>query len=104
MLMGSDYSGKDWIPVDPKEAVARAKRGIALPEMEAGVALLTGAGIQWEEIVGEKQRAKWDAGRKACEPDVLATFAEGWPAEWVSVLGRELPASTEVKNGGIDDS
>jgi hypothetical protein len=91
MLMGSDYSGKDWISVDPKEAVARAKRGMVLPaEMEAGVALLTGAGIQWEEIVGEKQRAKWDMGRKACEPDMLATFAEGWPAEWVSVLGCEL--------------
>ena len=90
MLMGSDYSGKDWTPVDPKEAVSRVKRGVGLPAgMEAGVALLTGAGIVWEEIVGEKQRTKWDLGRQPPEPDNLATFV-GWPADWVSVLACGL--------------
>jgi len=89
MLMGSDYSGKDWISVDPKEAMIRAKRGDCLPsEMQEGMALLTGTGILWEEIVGEKQREKWDAGLKPCEPDALRIFASagGWPVEWVNVL------------------
>lgn len=91
MLMGSDYSGKDWTSVDPKEAVARAKRSDALPsEMEHGVTLLTGSGIIWEEIVSEKQRVKWDLGRQPPEPENLAAFAVGWPADWVSVLACRL--------------
>jgi len=87
MLMGSDYSGKDWVSVDPKEAVTRAKRGASLPsEMEHGVALLTGSGIVWEDIVSEKQRAKWLLGRPVPEPENLTTFATGWPADWVRTL------------------
>jgi hypothetical protein len=92
MLMGSDYSGS-WL--GPKEAVALAKKGFAWSAvgadpsvMEQGVALLSGTGVQWEEIVSEKQRAKWDLGRPPCEAETLTAFAtsNGWPTDWVRVL------------------
>jgi hypothetical protein len=96
MLMGSDYSGAWQLSNGgPKEAIALAKRGFtweavqADPSvMEHGVALLSGKGVRWEEIVREKQRTKWDLGRPPCEPENLAAFAtaNGWPADWVYVL------------------
>ena len=94
MLMGSDYSGS-WL--GPKEAVVLAKKGFAWPAvkadpsvMEQGVALLSGEGVRWEEIVSEKQRAKWDLGRPPCEPENIAAFAtsNGWPVDWVRILAK----------------
>jgi len=96
MLMGSDYSGSWQFPNGgPKEAVALAKKSFAWSAvnatssvMEQGVALLSGVGVQWEEIVSEKQRAKWDLGRPPCEPETLTAFAtsNGWPVDWIRVL------------------
>ncbi len=94
MLMGSDYCGKGWRAVDPKEAVVLAKKGVThSATMEQGVAMLSGIGVRWEEIVSEKQRAKWDLGRPPCEPETLAAFAatNGWPADWARVLGHHVP-------------
>jgi hypothetical protein len=100
MLMGSDYSGKGWRSVEPKIAVEMARRGVewstidvsgsVCSAMERGVALLSGTGVVWEEIVGEKQRVKWNTGAPACEPDTLAILvtANSWPCDWCEVLGQ----------------
>jgi len=102
MLMGSDYSGRSWKSVEPKDAVALAQKGVDWTSidvsgsiclaMEQGVALLRGVGVRWEEIVSENQRAKWALGQPPCEPETLATFASAnsWPADWVTVLGKRL--------------
>ena len=92
MMMGSDYSCKDWTPVDPAAAIAWAKKNVdwavvdSTGAMQQGVALLNGDGVLWEEIVNEKQRLKWDTGRKPCEPETLLTIAVGWPAARVTTL------------------
>jgi flap endonuclease-1 len=85
VLMGSDYAGKDWVSVAPKEAIARALAGVDDP----AVGLLCGEGVVWEEIVSEKQRAKWDAGVPAREPETLVALASAnsWPRDWCTVLG-----------------
>ena len=96
MLMGSDYSCKGWQSMDPKDAVASAKKGVHWASvdptgvMEQGVALLTGAEARWEELVGDKQRAKWDLGAPSCEPDNIAAAAKihGWPMDWIGVLSH----------------
>jgi len=97
MLMGSDYSAKGWSSIEPKAAVEIARRGFDWASfssdcavMEQGVALLNGYGVKWEDIVSEKQRAKWDAGRPPCEPATLTALASehGWPADWVAVLSK----------------
>ena len=99
MLMGSDYSGKGWRSMEPKAAIEMARSGVQWAEidisgsvcsvMERGVALLLGSGIQWEDIIGERQRAKWLLGQPTREPDTIATLAKshGWPVDWVPVLG-----------------
>ena len=94
MLMGSDYSGKGWKPMDPVQAVEKARAGVDWDSygeaMTTGVALLRGEGVEWEAIVSEKQRAKWDLGPPPCEPEnvAAATTKHGWPTDWVSVLSH----------------
>jgi len=99
MLMGSDYSGRGWRTVEPKVAVEMARRGVdwstidvsgsVCSAMERGVALLSGAGVIWEDIVSEKQRAKWLLGRPLREPETVRSLAtaNGWPMDWCMVLG-----------------
>ena len=99
MLMGSDYSGKGWRTVEPRLAVETARRGVdwstidvsgsVCSAMERGVAILSGAGVVWEDIVGEKQREKWSLGRPMREPDTIAVLANanGWPMDWCYILG-----------------
>lgn len=94
MLMGSDYSGKEWKPIDPVQAVDKARVGVDWDSygetMAAGVALLRGEGVNWEAIVSEKQRAKWDLGPPPCEPENVAIAAAkyGWPTDWAGVLSH----------------
>jgi len=99
MLMGSDYSGKGWRSVEPKVAIEMARRGVqwstidvsgsVCSAMERGSALLMGVGVQWEEIIGERQRAKWLQGVPKREPETIATLAKahGWPMDWIPLLG-----------------
>jgi hypothetical protein len=97
MLMGSDYSGKDWVSVEPRVAVERVRAGVNWAALDASGALLAGArmlrgdGLVWEEIVAERQREKWAVGLaspKAREFDNLATICvnQGWPVEWLRIL------------------
>lgn len=88
MLMGCDYSGKDWKSVEPKEAVILAKKGVNVEGQ--GSSLLRGEGVTWEVIVSEKQRAKWSVGPPPCEPENvdLAARTYQWPADWIPILSK----------------
>ena len=96
MLMGSDYSGKDWISVEPRVAVERARAGVDWATVDPSGALLVGArmlrgdGLVWEEIVSERQREKWAATPQR-EFDNLAMTCvnQGWPVEWLRILTFE---------------
>lgn len=96
MLMGSDYSGKDWVSVEPRVAVERARAGIDWAAVDpngtlaVGVRLLRGDGLVWEEIVAERQREKWVAIPVREFDNLAATcVAQGWPAEWLRILTFE---------------
>lgn len=94
MLMGSDYSGKDWISIEPRLAIERARAGvdwhIADPngsQLE-GASMLRGEGLVWEEIVMERQREKWMTGVPAREFDTLTMtcVTQNWPVEWLRIM------------------
>jgi hypothetical protein len=99
VLMGSDYTGKAWRSIEPRMAVEAAARGVIWTALDVSgevsdalvesARLLRGEGVTWEGILTAKQRAKWDAGRPAVEPDVIKAMAEKsrWPADWVTTLG-----------------
>jgi hypothetical protein len=99
MMMGSDYSGKDWTPIDVNRAIQMARKQTpAWADVSGGDALATGAallrgdGVQWETIVSEYQRKKWDAGAPPVEPAALAATcsAQGFPTEWYDVLVKPV--------------
>jgi hypothetical protein len=97
MLMGSDYSGKSWKPMEPMLAIEKARAGVdwtAYDEtIREGVTLLSGEGVDWEAIVSEKQRTKWELGPPSCEPEnvMAAAVTHGWPTDWSSVLSSPHP-------------
>jgi hypothetical protein len=93
MLMGADYSaglgGRHYAPMVAVETARRGVWDVSGAEFDAGAAMLRGDGAKWEELLVESQRAKWEAGAPAREPAGIAVLAEreGWPAEWVALLG-----------------
>lgn len=95
VLMGSDYSCKGWQPMDPRVAIPAARTGVIWGDidpsgvMKQGRDILLGTGVTWNDIVSEKQRAKWDLGAPPFEPDNLATLVatHRWPASWSAILG-----------------
>ena len=97
MLMGSDYSCKGWQPMDPRVAIPAAHTGINWDEidptgvMKQGRDLLMGTNITWNDIVSEKQRAKWSQGAPSVEPANLAALVatHKWPASWSTILGTK---------------
>ena len=99
MLMGSDYSGRGWKSVEPAQAVALARRGIEWSVMdisgarfsdlmERGVDMLMGSTVRWNDLLSEKQMAKWTSGAQPYELQNLAAavVANGWPAVWLTAL------------------
>jgi hypothetical protein len=102
MLMGSDYSGKGWHSMPPAAAVDAARRGVdwrvidvsgtVCDTMARGARLLRGEGVSWAAMLGEKQIEKWAAGPPAREPEGLIAIgaAQGWPADWVTVLSLSV--------------
>lgn len=90
-LMGSDYAPAGWHGMDPRSAIASAAAGTPLSEeMAHGAAMLAGVGVTWESLLAEKQREKWAAGAPVPEAGTLGLMVmkEGWPQDWVSVLGQ----------------
>lgn len=101
-LMGSDYASKSWRPVDPATAVLTARRGVDWTSIDAsgcvcdtmmeGARLLRGDGAVWEELLGEKQRERWDLYRSGSpiekEIDNVREIAalHKWPLEWATIL------------------
>ena len=95
MMMGSDYSCKGWQSMEPKMAVLEACKGVDWATldpsgtMKQGRDLLLGSSVEWDDIVSEKQRAKWDLGAPPCEMGTLAELValHRWPASWSTILG-----------------
>lgn len=95
MMMGSDYSGKAWRPMDPSSAIARARQG-GWPDvsggegLEPGAALLRGDGVQWETLLHERQLEKWNKGVPPVEMDALVELSKEnmWPIEWFTYLSK----------------
>lgn len=89
-LMGSDYTGADWIGKKPADAVQIAAISTDISDkIEVAARHLRSDDVKWDDIVSEEQRGKWSAGPHPKEPTTLATLAmtHGWPREWMSVLG-----------------
>lgn len=94
VLMGTDYSCKGWQPMDPRVAIPAARTGVNWDDidpsgvMKQGRDLLMG-NITWDDIVSEKQRAKWALGAPPFEPDNLTALVatHKWPVSWAAILG-----------------
>jgi 5'-3' exonuclease len=90
MMMGSDYTAKGWVSIEPVRAIEMARRS---PPMDSsgsvvdGMHLLMGCGVQWDDLLSERQQAKWLAGVPPKEPETLAALcrAHGWPMGWSSL-------------------
>lgn len=97
MMMGADYSGKAWKPMDPSSAVMRARQSgwadiSGGDGLEMGAALLRGDGVQWEAIMSDRQREKWVLGAPAVEPEPLQLLLQEheWPTEWLGILSKNV--------------
>lgn len=96
LLMGSDYAPVRWRRYEPAVAVEAARKGLwdisggALIVAAAAPAagLLRGDGVTLDTLLSELQRAKWDAGVPAREPETMAAMVAeaGWPLDWLGLL------------------
>jgi hypothetical protein len=99
MMMGADYSGKTWRPMDPAAAVMRARQG-GWPDvsggegLEVGAAMLRGDGVQWETLLHERHLEKWNKGAPSVEIDALVTRSKEneWPSDWITYLSKAGPS------------
>lgn len=90
VLMGCDYTGKDWRPWAPWVAVSAVSAG-TVQDISGGAAagaMLRGDGVAWDQILSENQRTKWAAGAPAIERDNLYALFEkhAWPIDWMRVM------------------
>jgi hypothetical protein len=90
MLMGSDYSARGWVSIEPVRAIDMVRR--ALPTDISGAVcdgshLLMGFSVTWDDLLSERQRAKWIEGVPPVEPETLAALCTkyGWPPGWASL-------------------
>jgi hypothetical protein len=93
-LMGSDYTGKHWRSIEPRIAFEVVRSGGPTITDASGTMLvdaaacLRGADTTWEEIVSERQRAKWLIGIPAREPENLMILGTkyAWPTDWINAM------------------
>lgn len=90
MLMGSDYSARGWVSIEPVRAIEMVRRSLPTDISGAvydGSQLLMGSSVTWEDLLSERQRAKWLEGVPPIEPDTLAALCTkyGWPPGWASL-------------------
>jgi 5'-3' exonuclease len=90
MLMGSDYSAKNWTSIEPVRAIEMVRRGLSLDisgSVVEGSHLLMGSHVEWNDLLSERQQAKWAAGVPPKEPETLAALcrAHGWPLSWAAL-------------------
>jgi flap endonuclease-1 len=100
VLMGSDYSARGWQSMEPASAIDKARRGVdwgsidvsgsVCYSLERGANMLMGSDIEWDNILGERQRLRFEAGPPLSEPDKLVVFSEthGWPKDWFTILSK----------------
>ena len=87
MLMGSDYSAKSWTSIEPNRAIDMVRRGLPVDisgSILDGSHLLMGSHVDWNDLLSERQRAKWLAGIPPVETDTLVALCRkhGWPLSW----------------------
>jgi hypothetical protein len=95
VLMGCDYTGKDWRSWAPWVAVAAVASG-AIRDISGGAmlipaaAMLRGDRVVWEDVLTDGQRTKWAAGAPAVERENLYEFCQtkAWPVDWVRVIAE----------------
>jgi 5'-3' exonuclease len=90
MLMGSDYSAKSWTSIEPVRAIEMVRRGIPVDisgSVVEGSHLLMGVHVGWDDLLSERQQAKWAAGVPPKEPETLAALCRthGWPLGWAAL-------------------
>lgn len=90
MLMGTDYTAKDWVSIEPVRAIEMVRRGPPLDTSGSvidGSHQLMGRGVLWDDLLSERQRAKWAVGVPPVEPDTLTALCRkhGWPLSWSSL-------------------
>jgi flap endonuclease-1 len=92
VLMGCDYTGKDWRSWTPWVAVAAISAGTVqdISGASPAAAMLRGDGVAWEQVLAEGQRTKWAAGVPAVERDNLYEFCQknAWPIDWMRVIAE----------------
>ena len=86
VLMGTDYTGRDFKTTAPPEAISIARAGVEWKEeacLEA-VRMLHGTG-KIETLLSPAQFARFIAGPPPKEPDTVAKMAAeyGWPPSWI---------------------
>jgi hypothetical protein len=90
MLMGSDYSARGWVSIEPVRAIEMVRRSLPMDISGAvydGSHLLMGFSVTWDDLLSERQRAKWIEGVPPVEPETLAALCTkyGWPPGWASL-------------------
>jgi len=97
VMMGCDYSGKEWRSWAPWAAVNAAAAGSIFDisgtaVLVESVTMLKGQGVAWEDVLGDKQRSKWALGAPAVEADALAELCQshGWPVDWLRFLSKSM--------------
>ena len=94
VLMGTDYTGRDFKTMKPADAVAAAKAGIVWPSTAEGdmckvaASSLHGTGKAVSDLLNETQIAKWIQGPPAREAATIYKMVEeyGWPDNWRGLL------------------
>ena len=88
VLMGTDYTGRDFKTTKPPDAVTLAKAGVLWTDetCHAATQALMGTGVTLESLLNEIQMTKWVAGAQPRESATLLKMTEenGWPAAWAT--------------------
>ena len=90
VLMGTDYTGRDFVTMKPPDAVGSARQGLTFtdPLCLNAVRMLTGADTSLDNLLIGAQKDKWTSGPPEKEPETLKRLASehGWPPAWITGL------------------
>lgn len=88
VLMGTDYSIR--VSMNPHIALesVRYNKNIQTKINEHEIAKLKGVGVEWDDIISDFHKTKWDSTILTPEPETLQKMSEiyNWPVVWTSKL------------------